>query len=98
MAEFNPASLRHIFRGSEGHLRDTPSNRQLLLDTVAPRFLLGSDQFGSTWYARVIGTGQVWVLVRNGYIRNGGINEKHRSFNALTGLSAKEPGHGRTDD
>ncbi|MCB8836873.1 hypothetical protein [Aurantimonas sp. VKM B-3413] len=98
MAAFDPVSAAHIFRRASGHLSDTPVNRRLLIDTVDERFLLGSDQFGSEWYARVVGTQQVWVLVRNGYIRNGGVNERHRVFNPLTGLSAEEPSHGRTDE
>lgn len=69
----------------------------LLVDTVRPEHLLGVDQFGSSWYARQIETGQLWVLVRGGYIRNGGLNKVTRMFDALTGLSAREPKHGRTD-
>jgi hypothetical protein len=83
--------LGHIFRPAEGHLTDTPANRQLLIDTASnPANCLGTDRFGNTWYAvtRPDGT-QVWVQVRDGQIINGGVNQPPRAFNPETGLSGR---------
>lgn len=79
--------LGHIFRDAEGHLPDTPANRQLLTDVGNdPAATLGTDSFGNTWSARTLSDGtQVWVRTRNGEIINGGLNQTPRAFNPQTG-------------
>jgi len=81
----------HIFRQAAGHVPDTPANRELLLSTLALPNFLGQDRFGNSWYARALSDGrQVWVQSRGNRIRNGGVNDAPRTFNALTGLSKPE--------
>ncbi|MFN3548660.1 MAG: hypothetical protein ACK4U0_14325 [Mesorhizobium sp.] len=81
----------HIFRSADGHVADTPSNRELLLSTYRPAHLLGRDRFGNAWYARNLPDGrQVWVQCRGDRIRNGGVNAVPRQFHILTGLSKPE--------
>lgn len=85
----NSSQLSHIFRDDEGHLTDTPGNRQALLDLVNnPENSLGTDQFGNKWFAQTLSNGaQLWGSVRNGVLQNGGLNTTPRSFNPATGLS-----------
>lgn len=85
----NAAQLRHVFRDAPGHIPDTIANRTLLQTLANDRAaILGVDQFGNTWAARVAADGtQVWVQIRNGVIINGGVNRIARPFNPLTGLS-----------
>ena len=85
----NAAQLRHIFRDAPGHMPDTIANRSVLQTLANDRAaILGVDQFGNTWAARVAADGtQVWVQIRNGVIINGGVNPVFRPFNPLTGLS-----------
>lgn len=81
----------HIFRRADGHVPDTPGNRELLSSTHRPAHLLGQDRFGNMWYARQLQDGrQVWIQCRGGRIRNGGVNAVPRQFHALTGLSKPE--------
>jgi RHS repeat-associated protein len=80
----------HIFRNAEGHIADTPANRQLL-QRVADDLTttLGQDKYGSTWSAFIQSDGkQVWTQARGGNIINGGINDIPRTFNPESGLSA----------
>jgi len=82
------SELNHIFREAEGHVADTPGNRQLLLD-VANDVLarLESDQYGNEWSARLLTDGrQAWTQTRLGKIVNAGINAVPRVFNPNTGL------------
>jgi len=50
---------------------------------------LGLDTRGNEWYAEILENGQqVWAQVRNGEIRNGGINNFPKTYNSKTGLSS----------
>jgi hypothetical protein len=79
---------QHIFRNKENHLQDTPENRELLTNLVKdPKNLLNSDSHGNEWYGKILDNGkQVWAVVKNNMIRNGGINNEPRTFNPKTGL------------
>ncbi len=84
------SDLSHIFRNATGHLlNDTPAHRQLLIDTALdPGNFLGNDKYGTEWYAKINSDGtQIWVQVRNGIIKNGGVNQTPKPFNPQTGLS-----------
>jgi len=81
---------QHIFRDSEGHVGDTPANRQLL-ETIAndPSAMLGTDKYGTTWAAKLNPDGtQTWVGIRGGKVSYGGINETPKAFNPQTGLAS----------
>lgn len=80
----------HIFRDSDGHISDTPANRQLL-ESVAndPSAVLGTDKYGTTWAAKTNPDGtQTWVGIRGGKLSYGGINQTPKSFNPQTGLAS----------
>ena len=88
---FNEKSIDHIFRDAEGHFKiATHENKKLLIETsMDSNNLLGTDQYGTEWYAKMTPDGkQIWTQVRNGEIRNAGINEVPRTFNPKTGLSS----------
>ena len=81
---------KKIFGDREGHLPDTPENRQLL-ENVAndPATTLGPDKFGNEWSAKTLDDGtQVWTQTRDGNVINGGLNESPQSYNPDTGLSS----------
>ncbi|MBS1910953.1 MAG: RHS repeat-associated core domain-containing protein [Bacteroidetes bacterium] len=88
----NESQVGHIFREVEGHLKDSPANRQMLIDVANDaKCKLGTDQFGKVWLAKTLPNGtQVWVTTRNGLIVDGGLNQTPRTFNPQTGLSAAE--------
>lgn len=81
--------IPHIFENRPGHLPDSLENRQLLVDLVLDENnFIGLDKYGTKWYAQITTQGkQLWAVVRNGLIRNGGINNIPRNFNGKTGLS-----------
>lgn len=82
-------NLRHIFRDAEGHIpEDTPANRRMLEDLVSDESnYQGTCYNGKEWYAKMLPGGrQLWAEVKDGFIRNGGLNETARAFNPLTGL------------
>ena len=84
-------NVTHIFRNSEGHFtEDTPQNRKLLEDVANnKKNFLGLDMRGTEWYAETLNDGkQIWIQVRNGEIRNGGINNSPKIYNSKTGLSS----------
>jgi len=83
-------ATKHIFRNKQGHIADTPINRQLLENTASnPINFLGTDKYGNERYAKILPSGkQVWAQVRNGMIRNGGINQTPRQFNSQSGFSS----------
>jgi len=61
----------------------------LLLDIARDsRNFLGVNEHGNKYYAKILKDGkQIWCKVRNGSIRNGGINLEPRFFNSGTRLS-----------
>lgn len=93
------SQLNHIFRDAEGHLQDTPENRQLLLEVANDKALhLGKDGRGNDWHGRILDDGsQVWVCSRNGVIQNGGINNPPRIWDDNTGLN-NNPFRGNGDE
>ena len=79
----------HIFRDAPGHLSDdTTGNRALVTETANDAAnLLGTDQWGSDWYARTLPDGsQVWVRVQDGVIRSAGINPTPGTWDPTRGL------------
>lgn len=85
------AQLKHIFGDNDGHLPDTPENRQLLEDVANDKdTVLGPDRFGNVWNGRIRPDGkQIWTTTRKGIIQNGGLNDVPRKYNPLTGLSRR---------
>lgn len=91
----NESMLKHIFRPSRGHFPlDSAENREHLLNLVRDkRNFIGICDRGHEWYVKILENGkQLWAVVRNNIIRNGGINETPRTFNGTTGLSRLLPG------
>ncbi|WP_017299839.1 hypothetical protein [Nodosilinea nodulosa] len=83
-------NARHIFRQAPGHFsEDTPATRQLIIETALnPLFYQGQDKYKTQWYSQTLDTGsQVWVQVRNGKIRNAGINLTARPWRLDTGFA-----------
>lgn len=78
----DPSQLGHIFRESRkgGHLlEDTLENRNLLLETVSRTNYRGTTEFGDSIFSRLLDDGtEVWVYVRDGTVRNGGLNQVPR--------------------
>ena len=90
-------NIDHIFRDAEGHLPDTPANRELL-ENVAnnPQTRLGVDKWGNTWHATTDANGnQIWAQVRGNRIVNGGAKNPPKTWNPSTGLSAQTPPKGK---
>lgn len=76
----NRDQLAHIFRRAEGHYAvDAESGRRSIVDTIQQRYFAGIDVNGNEVYLRTNQDGsQNWAYVRNGVIRNGGINISNR--------------------
>ena len=88
--EISDARASKIFGTREGHVPDTPANRDMLHgvanDEAARR---GPDKFGNQWAAQIQADGsQVWVQMRNGKIWNAGVNKNPLPYNPETGLAA----------
>jgi hypothetical protein len=82
-------NARYIFRLAPGHFaEDTLAARQRLIETATnPNCYLGKDKYGTDWYAQTLTSGeQIWVQVRNGEIRNAGINPIPRIWQPGIGL------------
>ena len=76
-------NAKHIFRDRKqgGHfIEDTPENRQKLIDTASnPDNYKKTDEWGKDIYAETQPDGtEIWVEVKDGQIRNGGINDVTR--------------------
>ena len=81
-------NAKHIFRNAPGHLLDTATNRQLLIDVASDtKNFLGYDKYKTVWFAKITDSGkQIWVGVRENSIRYGGLNDVPKRFNSETGL------------
>lgn len=90
--------IGHIFRDAEGHIPDTPQNRELLIELANDKFsILGPDRHGTVWSAKILSDGaQSWVQTRNGVIINGGINAEPKSYDPERSLASLKP-RGRND-
>lgn len=85
----NNSQLKHIFRDDDGHLPDTPENRELLykLANDSSKFK-GVDINGISWNVEMLEDGsQLWVEYRNGVITEGGKNLIPRAWDPETGLN-----------
>ena len=87
----NESELGHIFREAEGHVPDSPQNRELLLAVANDESArLQSDQYGNAWAVKLLADGrQIWVQIRSEKIVNAGINAVAREFNPQTGLKKR---------
>ena len=77
-----------IFGDSEGKLKDTTENRQLLEKLAnSEDNYCGTDRYGNEWYAKTNADGsQTWVKVKNGEIKAGGTNKSETAWNYDTGM------------
>lgn len=84
----NDAQLKHIFREEEGHLMDTPENRDILLKLANDESThAGIDKYGNDWNIRLNEDGsQYWVRSQNQVINEGGRNTNPLPWNDETGL------------
>ena len=84
----NDSQIKHIFGNRNGHVPDTPENRDLIMETCNNESnYVGTDRYGKRWYAQTLPDGrQVWVATRDGIIQDCGINESVRSFDANEGF------------
>jgi hypothetical protein len=87
--DFFKNNIKHIFRDAEGHLQDTPANRQKILEMANDQqnYFPELDARGNLWCAKTLDDGsQLWASIRNGQIRNAGLNPIPISWNNITGL------------
>ena len=84
----NDSQIKHIMKEEEGHLPDTPQNREFLVDLANNKKAhIGKDHRGIDWHATLNKDGsQNWVSHRNGVISDGGVNKVPRVFDEETGL------------
>jgi len=90
VVEYLEDKIPHILRDAEGHLPYTLANKQLLLDVASEgkNYFAKPDQFGNIWCEKILSDGkQLWVSLRNGQIRNGGLNLIPIKWNPITGLA-----------
>ena len=85
----NDSQLKHIFRDEEGHLKDTPENRKMLLDLANNnKYHMGKDMYGNEWHIRINEDGsQDYTREMRQVINEGGKNEIPRSWDEMTGLN-----------
>ena len=85
----NQSQLKHIFRDSKGHLKNTVANHKLLV-TLAnnSKYYVGTDKYGNKWNIKQQKDGkQLWVRYRNGKINEGGRNNSPKPWDNETGLN-----------
>ncbi len=76
--------IKHIFRNGEGHLTDTPANRNALAPVASDEHnYVGTDKHGNRWYAKTVDGKQFWVKVRNGMVTDCGMNDEPRNVKDL---------------
>jgi hypothetical protein len=85
---YKEKNIAHIFTNEEGHLLDTPKNRQRIIDLIKdPSKYLGPDKHGNWWYGDILPDGtQLWGSIWGDVIGNCGLNEKPIEYNKDTGL------------
>lgn len=85
----NDSQIKHIFGERNGHVADTPQNRQKLIDLANDKSKFqGKDKFGNTWHIEMNEKGnQWWVRFREGTINEGGMNSVPRNWDSDTGLN-----------
>ena len=85
----NKAQLKHIFRDSPGHLKDTIANHKLLVNLANnEKYFIGKDKYGNKWNVKEQKDGkQLWVRYRDGKINEGGRNNKPKPWDDETGLN-----------
>lgn len=83
------SQLKHIFRKDEGHLEDSPANRELLLNLAKdPTKFVGLDGYGNSWNAEIVDGGkQLWVRYQHGVINEGGLNSSPKPWDPVTGFN-----------
>ena len=83
------SQIKHFMRADDGHLSDTPENRQLLLDLANDtQYYRGKDVWGNDWHVRLNTDGtQDWVEHRGFVIQEGGKNLIPKSWDDMTGLN-----------
>ena len=87
------SQLKHIFASRDGHIIDTPANRQLLESVAGDgEAFAGIDEKGLAWFSRIQEDGsQVWVKVykssNSHYITDAGVNLTPRSFDQASGFN-----------
>lgn len=88
----NDSQIKHLSRKKEGHIADTPENRELLLRVCNDENnYLGTDRYRKRWYAQILPDGRrVWVCTRDGIIQNCGINDTARPWDPDEGLSRRK--------
>lgn len=86
----NESQIKHIMRNEKGHLIDNARNRSLLIKLSQDKSaFLGKDKNGNECYSKRLGSKQLWVIVRNDIIQNGGLNDKPLKFIPELGLKVK---------
>ena len=85
----NDSQLKHIFRNKEGHLKDTPENRKMLLDLANDtKYHKGFDRYGNDWNVRLNHDGtQDYTRSYNNRINSGGKNIIPHKWDDETGLN-----------
>lgn len=89
LPENNRSIMMHIFKNEEGHLIDTPENRNLLRNLVRDvKNYIGKDNaFRNDWYAKITKEGALlWARVRNNKIVSGGLNKIPEIWSPETGF------------
>lgn len=85
----NADDLKHMFRKKQNHFGEKTFAITAMIEELANDVTnyLGSDKRGHDWYAKILENGQqLWAKVEGNIIRNAGINEIPRLYNAITGL------------